>query len=146
MIISLALLGYGASGTFLALLPPKMKRGFSGLFAVNTILFSFAAIICFLWAQHIQFNPLELFWDPGYQAIRLMGIYLVLALPFFFAANALGLSFYHFHTQMGRVYSADLIGAGLGALGILVLLLWVFPLTALKIISTLALLAATLAL
>ncbi|MDY6993643.1 MAG: SAM-dependent methyltransferase, partial [Pseudomonadota bacterium] len=75
MIISLALLGYGASGTFLALLPPKMKRGFSGLFAVNTILFSFAAILCFLWAQHIQFNPLELFWTPGYQAIRLMGIY-----------------------------------------------------------------------
>jgi len=141
MIISLALLGYGASGTFLAL--TKNWTGFSRLFALNAILFGLSALICFLFAQQIPFNPLELLWD-WHQPLYLSLMYLLLAIPFFFAANCIGLSFYHFRDKVGRIYSADLLGAGLGALGVVLLLFFVPPLEALKILSVLGLVSAAL--
>jgi hypothetical protein len=141
MIISLALLGYGASGTFLAL--TKNWTGFSRLFAFNAILFGLSALICFLLAQQFPFNPLELLWD-WHQPFYLSVMYLLLAIPFFFAANCIGLSFYHFRDKLGRIYSADLLGAGLGALGVVLLLFLVPPLEALKILSVLGLVSAAL--
>ena len=34
----------------------------------------------------------------------------LLALPFFFAANIIGLSFYHYQEQVSSIYAADLVG------------------------------------
>ena len=145
MIISLALLGYGASGTFLTLIGAQNRQRFSTLFAFNAVLFGFTAIICFFIAQQLPFNPLNLLWS-WHQPLYLSIIYLLLAIPFFFAANSIGLSFYHFREHVGRIYGADLLGAGLGALGVVVLLFIVSPLNGLKLIGILGLISATLAL
>jgi len=45
---------------------------------------------------------------------------------------------------VGCIYSADLLGAGLGALGVVLLLFFVPPLEALKILSVLGLVSAAL--
>jgi hypothetical protein len=74
-----------------------------------------------------------------------MLIYLVLALPFFFVANCLGLALAHYRGEINRVYAADLLGAGIGSLGIVLLLFLVFPATALQILGTLGIAAAALA-
>jgi len=145
MTISLALLGYGASGTFLALIKDWVRQRFATFFAINAVLFGFSAILCFILAQHIPFNPLEFFWE-WQQSFYLLMMYLLLALPFFFAANCIGLSFYHFRGSVARIYSADLLGAGMGALGIVLLLFLVSPLNALKILCALGLVAAILSL
>ncbi len=148
MIISLALLGYGASGTFLAVTKLMIPQRFTTLFATNAILFGFSMIICFLIAQQISFNPLELLWN-WQQSFYLFLIYLLLAIPFFFAANCIGLSFYHYgkiRHNVERIYSADLLGAGLGAVGVVFLLFLVSSLVALKILGFLGLVAATLSL
>src|SRR5512134_1275448 len=59
MIISLALLGYGASGAFLTLLAARLQTRFARFFIINAALFALAAVGVFLIAQRLPFNPLE---------------------------------------------------------------------------------------
>jgi hypothetical protein len=121
MTISLALLGFGASGSFLVLARVRLLRSFGAAYVANLCLFGVAAALCFAVARHIQFNPEEVLWAPG-QWWGLLLIYLLLALPFFFAANGLGLALINYDRRVTQVYSADLIGAGLGASGTIGLL------------------------
>src|SRR3990167_1514065 len=64
MIIGLALLGYGLSGTFLSLFQGRMAKNYGGFYLVWTALFSLTATFSFFLAQAVPFNGLELFWDP----------------------------------------------------------------------------------
>lgn len=140
MIISLSLLGYGASGMFLSLARDWLRHRFSAAFIANGLLFSFSSIICFLIGQQIPFNPLEIVWG-GYQFLYLLLLYLLLALPFFAVANCIGLSLSRFTDDIPRIYGFDLFGAGTGALAIIILLFLVAPITALYVIGSLGLLA-----
>jgi len=126
MIISLALLGYGVSGVFLALNRDRLSHGFPWAIMTNLLLFSFSAPACFLLAQQIPFNPAEILWTPV-QFLYLCSIYLILTLPFFFAANVIGLSFYHYKEQVSSIYAVDLLGAGAGSVGVILLLFLMFP-------------------
>jgi len=126
MMISLALLGYGVSGVFLALNRDRLVQLFPSVIMTNMSLFNLFAPVCFLLAQQIPFNPAEMLWTPV-QLLYLCGIYLILALPFFFAANVIGLSLYQYKSQVSFIYAADLFGAGLGSVGVILLLSIVFP-------------------
>ncbi len=126
MIISLALLGYGISGVFLALNRDRLTQSFPSAIVANMLLFSLSAPVCFLLAQQIPFNPAEILWMPV-QLLYLCSIYLILTLPFFFAANVTGLSFYQYKSQISFIYAADLFGAGVGSAGVILLLFLVFP-------------------
>lgn len=144
MIISLALLGFGASGTFVSIFRKGLCGRFSVAFLINSGLFSVSSVGCFLFAQTIPFNPDEILWDRQ-QPLRLLGIYLLLALPFFFAANAIALALTCFYQRIARIYAFDLLGAGLGSLGIVALLFVAMPLQALLIVGCLGLMATALA-
>jgi len=144
MIISLALLGYGVSGTFLALAQDRLKRHFQAAFLVNAALFGLTAVASFLLVQSLPFNALELLWDPQ-QPLWLLAIYLLLFIPFFCAANCICLAFSEFPQQLHRIYSFDLLGAGAGAIGIIGLLFIVLPMDALKLLGALGLLTALVA-
>lgn len=144
MIISLALLGFGASGTFVSILQKSLFRHFSGAFLLNVGLFAVSSVGCFLLAQSVPFNPDEILWDSQ-QSIRLLGIYLLLALPFFFAANAIAMALSYFHDRVARIYAYDLFGAGLGSLSVVALLFIAMPLQALAVIGCIGLLATAVA-
>ena len=144
MMISLALLGFGASGTFLTLTRGFLLPRFTAAFTASAALFGLSSALCFLAAQSVPFNALEILWS-GAEWRRLVTIYLLLIPPFFFAANCVGLAFQHFKADMGRIYAADLLGSGAGALGAIVLLFLVFPLNALGLIGAMGLIAAALA-
>ena len=98
MIISLALLGYGVSGVVLALNHQRLLRNFSKIIVANMLLFGVSAPISFLLAQQFEFHPAEMLWMPE-RWLHLSAIYLLLAIPFFFAANVVGLSFYYYKTN-----------------------------------------------
>jgi hypothetical protein len=136
MVISLALLGYGVSGTFLSLTQQWLLRRFDAAFCINLGLFGVASVACYLLAQRVPFNAEAVLWDLR-QPLRLLIMYLLLATPFFFAANAVALAFIGFRGQIARVYAADLFGAGLGSLSVIVLLLLQAPLPALGIVGAL---------
>ena len=61
------------------------------------------------------------------------------------AANTVGLSLSYYKRDISRLYAADMIGAGLGSLSILILLFLFYPASILQTISSLGLLAAALA-
>lgn len=121
MIISLALLGYGVSGVFLALARAFVSRHFFWVIMLNLLLLGLAMPLSFMAAQALPFNPAELLWDP-WQMLYWLAVYLLLGIPFFFAANIIGLSLYQFRQGITTLYAADLLGAALGSLGIIALL------------------------
>ena len=106
MMISLALLGYGVSGAFLLLLQRYLLQHFAASYISNLALFGLSAVGCFLLAQHIPFNAEEVLWDAR-QTIWLLCTYLLLAVPFFFAANAIGLALIHYRARLARIYAAE---------------------------------------
>jgi len=144
MMISLALLGYGVSGAFLMLLQRPLLRHFAASYLCNIALFGVSTVACFLLAQQIPFNAEELLWDP-WQTVWLLSTYLLLAVPFFFAANAIGLALVYYRARLSRIYAADLVGAGLGSIGILVLLFALLPVQALTVLGLLGIAAALIA-
>ena len=141
MIISLALLGYGASGTFLAVTQQRFLRHYPQALLLNLTLFALSTLPCFLLAQRIHFNPEEMLWK-WQEALRLAMIYLLLSLPFFFAANSIALTLARYRSMITRVYAADLVGAGVGSLAVLLLLYLLPPLLALSALSAVAIAAS----
>ncbi len=134
MVISLALLGFGASGSFLALAGKRLSARPRAAFAVNALAFALSATGGVAIATRLPFNALAIFWNPV-QLGWLLLIQLLLALPFFFAANGIGLALIAFPESVGRVYRADLAGAGFGALAIVGVLVFATPEVALVLIA-----------
>src|SRR4051794_5311708 len=64
MVISIALLGYGASGTFLALAQHRLRRRFEIAFATSAALFAVSAVTAFAIAERLPFNALAVIWEP----------------------------------------------------------------------------------
>lgn len=121
MVISIALLGYGISGSFITVFRNHFIKHYDLFFITNTLLFGISAISCFIVVQQLPFNALEILWDIS-QWQRLLLSYLLLTLPFLFVANAIALSMMYFHQRIALVYGIDLIGAGAGAVLIMILL------------------------
>ncbi len=144
MIISLALLGYGASGTFIALFRRTLEPHFEAAFALCALCFSVAMVACFVVGQRVPFNALEIIWD-GTQFLNLGLLYLVFFVPFFFAACCIGLAFTCRSQAISRIYFFDLLGAGAGAVLLIGLLSVTYPQAALLVLVVLALVASRLA-
>ena len=144
MVISLALLGYGASGTVLTLLGDRVRTRLPQLYVVAILLFSVTGIPAFLAAQQLAFSPEELLWRP-LLIWRLIALYLVLGVPFFFVASAVGAALMCWGREAGRVYAADLAGAAAGGVAAVSSLWLVGPMTALNLMVAAGLIAAFLA-
>ena len=114
LVISLALLGFGASGAFLSICGRWFTERFREAFVANAVLFGVGAPLCFAAAQEMPFNALEITWSArqwGWLAL----IFLCLSIPFFGAANCIVLAFLKYRERIAAIYAADLAGAGLGA-------------------------------
>jgi hypothetical protein len=128
-IISIAMLGYSASGVVLSLFEGFFRRRrveISLLIPLALILFSVAA---FAMLRLNPFNPLEFqneaLWKG--QIVFVLLYYLGLFPVFFLSGIFVGLCFLLFHGEMGRVYAVDLFGAAAGALAILGMMFLLHP-------------------
>jgi len=144
MIISLALLGYGISGTVIALSRRFLERRFGQVIALAALLQSVSMILCLALGQRVPFNALEVLWDPA-QFLYLAELYLLFTLPFFFAAVCIGLAFTARPRLVGQIYFADLLGAGLGAAAVIGMLFLLQPQRAVLVLAAMALAASLLA-
>ncbi|MCB1723464.1 MAG: hypothetical protein KDJ39_07200 [Gammaproteobacteria bacterium] len=142
--ISLALLGYGASGTFLALFGARLRANVAATFVSQAWLFGITTLLCVNGAQQIDLDPLAIAWDPRQIAV-LAGAFLVLATPFFFAANCIGLALWTSRQSLSGLYAADLLGAAVGVVLLLIALRTTDPETAIAALPAVGALAATLA-
>ena len=144
MMISLALLGFGASGTFLFLARRVLLRHFAHAYSANLLLFGCFTLLGPVIAGKLPFRVEELLWNP-WQPFWLVATYLVLSLAFFCAANAIGLALTAYRARASRLYAADLIGAGAGSLLILAALEFLAPENALKLLAAAGFVAAVIA-
>jgi SAM-dependent methyltransferase len=143
MAISIALLGFGASGTWLALCQHWVRPRFTPIFAACAALFALSAPASFLAAQALPFNALAVVWEPG-QLLYLLAMYLLLVVPFFCGATCVGLAFVCYGDKVGRIYAFNLIGSAIGALGLVVVLFVLSPSEALRLIAAMGFIATAL--
>lgn len=141
MVISIALLGYGASGTFLAFAQDRLRPHFVSAFAFCAALFAVSAVAGFATAQRLPFNPLAVIWEPR-QLLYLLALYALFTVPFACGATCIGLVLAGFSNDIGRIYRSDMLGAGLGALGIVAGLFVLSPSQALQAVAVVGLAAA----
>ena len=118
MIISIAMLGFAASGVLLALYP-----GLGDISRLPAYSLWLAVTITgsYLLANMVPFDPVRLSWEKT-QFLYVALYYVILALPFFCAGLLIATAFATASSESGLLYGADLLGAGLGSLGILLLL------------------------
>ena len=114
LVISVALLGFGASGTFLLVVGDRIRGRVESFLALTALGFGLAAPVSFVIAERVPFNVLDAPWSPGSLGWLLV-IELLLAVPFFFAATGIGRALMVLRRRLSRVYAADLAGAGAGA-------------------------------
>ena len=79
------------------------------------------------------------------QLLKLLAIYLLMMLPFFCAGLGIGLILWHFGKEAGAIYASDILGAGVGSLGVIGMLFLAPPDKVLVFLTALALLAASIA-
>jgi hypothetical protein len=118
LVISTALLGFGASGVTLALWRGLREEApLDRTLAILVLLFGVLVVACFWVQQRLPFDPFNLLTDA--RQFWLMPLYfLVVALPFYCAGLALALLLTRGAAEVNRLYAADLLGAGLGCAAI----------------------------
>ena len=113
MVISLSLLGFGASGTLISLLRRRIVSSPRAWMVLFCALFSASSVLCYRVFDSIGFEEVLFSWRPG-QLCWLGFGYLVLSLPFLFAGSAVGTAISAYPSSVGRVYFFSLTGSGLG--------------------------------
>jgi hypothetical protein len=121
LVVSLALLGFGASGSLLALWPCLQKREYTAWYANG---FALSTILSYLFVNHLPFDSYSIAWDRA-QAYLLIANLLVLAAPFVFAGLLVGALLSRRAANVGRIYAANLIGSAAGALLAPLIIAWV---------------------
>jgi hypothetical protein len=142
MVISIAMLGIGASGTVLSLSKKLnapfqydvlLKRiGIYGLFLGASITASY------LLSNRLPFDPVRLSWDKV-QILYICLYYLLLSTPFFFFGLSVSTAFSSASERAGFLYGADLLGAGAGAIGLVLLMSITGPEVVILLVSSIAL-------
>jgi hypothetical protein len=122
LVISMALLGFGASGVTLSVW--KGLREHPSLDRVLTVLslaFGLTTMASFWLMQHIPFHPFNMLMDWR-QLLSTPIYYLAIAAPFFCSGLVIALLFTRFSKEVNRLYAADLFGAGVGCVSIVVIM------------------------
>src|SRR4051794_24083995 len=126
LVVSLAMLGFGLTSAIMCISKDWFDRHWRGVAATSLLLFGPLAVGSNLYAQQVPFNAIFLVSDPN-QKWRLAANFLLYMLPFLAGAFFLGTVFLKANKVFGRVYFADLTGAGLCGLLFLLTLYWVRP-------------------
>lgn len=124
MAVSLALLGFGASGTFLTIFRGLLSRDIHRLLTALAVFFSLGSIASYLIVNNVPFDSFRV----GIEFIQILYLliyYVALSIPFFFAGLIIGFTLAKLPQRVNTVYCFSLVGSGVGAL----LVLGITPLT-----------------
>lgn len=134
MVISVAMLGFGASGTALAFLKKHLIRS-QAVCLPGFMLLTSASIMGILFMAGLVFGGFDAYL-VFYEKKNLWGLvfsYFILFIPFFTGATAIGLSYIIYAKEIGKLYFADLTGSAAGGL-LMLFLFWHFSPSALPCI------------
>jgi hypothetical protein len=112
LVVSVALLGFGAAGTLLALAPRLRAPSVVPLCAIA---YSLLVAPSLLAARAIDFNILEVGWEP-LQWLRLLALEAIFLVPFLVAGLGINVALALSAERPGPTYAANLLGSGTGSL------------------------------
>ena len=142
MVISIALLGFGAAGSVIAIfqkhLTSRTEQLLPLLMTATGITMALVTDVSQL--PLVRFDSYLLFAEYSHVG-KLLLTYLLFFIPFFLGALAIGLVFVRDVNTIGKVYFANLLGSGAGGLIALLLINWFFPNQLPALIAILSLLA-----
>ena len=143
MVISMALLGFGAAASVLAIFQKRLLKHSD---TISSILMMATAIATSLVTDISQlrlarFDSYLLFSDYSHIG-RIVVTYLLFCLPFFLGALVIGLTFVRYVDDIGKIYFANLLGSGAGGLLALLLIRSFFPQALPALIAILPLISA----
>jgi spermidine synthase len=121
MTVSLALLGLGASGSFLSLFPGLAKRELRSLLSTSCLLCAVSILGGYLVSNHVPFDSYQVVYDRR-QLVYLAIYFLSLSVPFFFGGLAVAALLGAAPERAGKAYFANLMGSGVGCPAALILL------------------------
>jgi hypothetical protein len=112
MVVSIAMLGIGASGTALSVFP-----GLKDLRRVPHygLMLAVGIPASYLCANAVPFDPARLSWDRM-QLLAVSLYYVVLCVPFFFFGLIVSTVYSAMAREANAIYASDLLGAGAGAI------------------------------
>lgn len=139
MVVSLAMLGFGASGLIVNLWPQSFRRDrLSSQLAWAAILFGVATVV----AVSVAFRLPIAVESTGEAWIRLGLIYTLCAVPFLAGGLVVALILTHHLERTNRLYFYDLLGAALGCLTFIPATDWLGAPTAVLVAAAVATLSA----
>jgi len=113
MIVSTALLGFGASGTALIIFPALLRGDPRQRMLHLALLTGFSMLGAYLLTNYLPFDSFSLLVNR-WQVWILILHYLALAAPFFFSGLALGYLLTKFPASAGTTYAVNLLGSAAG--------------------------------
>ncbi len=120
LVISMALLGYGAGGSFLTSFPYFLHLDPFRFLSRLAGLFSLTAFSAYFVSNSLPFDLARIAWDP-WQIFQVFLFYLIFSVPFFFSGMAISSALARWGSFSGKIYSSDLAGASLGCLLMLII-------------------------
>ena len=115
VIIGTALLGFGASGTFLYLSSRVLQKEIRISSIALPALFFLSISVSYGITLKIPVDIQYIFFSRK-QLLHLIVLKALLFIPFFFGALYIGLNLLYFRKQASRVYAVNLVGSGIGGI------------------------------
>lgn len=138
LVIALAMLGFAASGTYLAFLRDIVRRQWRERYELLVLLYAGSIPWAYWGLQELPLDPFMIVWDVR-QGFFLLAYGFLLFFPFLLGAASVGILLCGEDLRVGPVYFVNLFGSGLGVLAALGFLLVFSIRTSLLVISLLGL-------
>ena len=126
MAIGVAMLGFGVSGTLLALRGKIDRSSAEKGFVWSAVLAAVSLILSPTLVHQMTLDPTRLAWDAS-QWLQLALVYVVLSVPFAIGALGILLALLLDSEHPGATYGASFFGSGVGAVFVLALLWFILP-------------------
>lgn len=141
MIISVALLGFGCSGTLLSVYRKKALQFSYEITSLSSVFCSVSMVAGLYVFNHVDINPFLILWNIT-EGLPLLVFYMLIFIPFFFGALVICIAFMKFSENINIIYFSNLIGSAIGGIIVLGLFFFFEPQKIPGMISLLPLLAA----
>ena len=122
MVISVALLGFGASGTAITLMRRRILAHHRGWLCGLSLGFALSVPAAYWATQRVPLNVQFLAWNLSGEVLNVAAIELLMFVPFFLAGGVVGAALMDAPGRTGGHYAANLVGSGVGAVAAVALM------------------------
>ena len=114
MIIGVALLGFGASGTMATLLRKQIQANSRLWLCGLAMAFSISVPVTHMLSRYVPLEMEQLAWNLGH-VVNILALELLMFVPFFLAAGVITVAMMDRADRLSGHYAASLLGSGIGA-------------------------------